>query len=168
MAMQDAPTTNATMRRSDVRIALLLMRTTGMGNGPTDCRPNLLGVFPERARRMVWLASAPFGSALSELCIAQFNVKNSGDGVDVDDVAILQQSDRPTHGGLGADMADAEAAGGAGEPAVRNQGDLAAHALPGQCCGGLQHFAHAGTAPRPLVADDDDLAFSVGALLDGL
>src|SRR5690242_9518407 len=113
-----APNTNATMVRLDVRIALLLVRATRMGHCPIDRWPNLLSVFPERTRRMVCRARAPFGLALSELGVAQFYVKDTGDRVDLDDVAVLQQCDRTADGSLGADMADAEAAGGAGETAV--------------------------------------------------
>ena len=65
-------------------------------------------------------------------------------------------------------MANAEPAGGAGEPAVGDQGDLAAHPLPGQRRRGREHLPHAGTAARPFVADHDDLALLVGPLLDRL
>src|SRR6266702_5430600 len=163
-----APNTNATMARLDVRITLFLVRAARMGYCPTDRWSNLLSIFPERTRRMVSRASAPFGLALSQLIVAQLYVKGASDRVDLDDVAILQQSDRAPNGGLGPDMADAKAAGGAGEPAVGDERDLAAHALPGQSRGGLEHFPHAGTALRPLVADTDDFALAVGAVLDGL
>src|SRR5579862_4053507 len=106
------------MVRSDVRIALFLVRTAWMGYGPSHCRPNLLGIFPERARRVIGLARAPFGFAFRELCVAQFYVKSSDDGVDLDDVAVLQQADGPAHSCFRPDMANAKAAGGAGEPAV--------------------------------------------------
>src|SRR4051794_27673736 len=108
------------MVRSNVRIALFLVRAAWMGYGPSHCRPNLLGIFPERTRRVISRARAPFGFALRELCIAQFYVKGSDDGVDLDDVAVLQQADRSAHRRFRPDMADAEAAGGAGEPAVGN------------------------------------------------
>src|SRR6516225_10326085 len=98
------------MDRSNVRIALFLVRTTRMGYGPSHCRPNLLGIFPERARRVIRLAGAPFGLAFGKLFFSQFYVKSPGDRIDLDDVAILQQSDRPAHRCLGPDMADAEAA----------------------------------------------------------
>src|SRR5205085_11528154 len=110
-------------------------------------------------------ASAPFGLALGELLVAQFYVKYAGDRVDLDDIAVLKQPDRAAYGSFRADMADAEAAGGAGEAAVGDERDLAAHALAGQRRGGLEHFPHAGTALRPLVADHEDFAFAVGALL---
>src|SRR5207344_632530 len=43
-----------------------------------------------------------------------------------------------------------------------------AGALPGQRSRGREHLSHAGTAAWPLIADHDDLAFPVGALLDRL
>src|ERR1700761_5859585 len=114
------------MERSDVRITLLLVRATWMGYGPSHCRPNLLGIFPERARRVIGLTRAPFGFTFRELCVAQFYVKGSVDGIDLDDVAVLQQADRSAHGRFRSDMADAEAAGGAGEPAVGDECDFTA------------------------------------------
>src|ERR1700753_1785427 len=97
---------------------------------------------------MVGLAWLPFGSTISEFGIGQFYVKTTGDRIDLDDVAILQQCDRATPRRLRPDMADAEAAGCAGETTVRDQGDLAAHALPGQCGRRGKDFAHAGTTAR--------------------
>src|ERR1700757_1791756 len=139
------------MIRSDVRIALLLMRTTRMGYGPSDCRPNLLGIFPKHPRCVIRLSGPPIGFAFGKLFVSQFYVKSADHRVDLDDVAILQQSDRSAHRRLRADMADAEAAGRAGEAAIGDQCYLTTHTLPGQGCSSLQHFAHAGTAARPLV-----------------
>ena len=58
--------------------------------------------------------------------------------------------------------------GGAGEPAVGNQGHRVAQALADQRAGYRQHFPHAGTALGALVADDDDVALVNLAALDGL
>src|SRR5579859_936702 len=74
-ATSAVPTINATMVRLDVRIALFLVRATRMGYGPSHRRPNLLGIFPERARRVIRLARAPFGSAFRKLFVGQFYVK---------------------------------------------------------------------------------------------
>src|SRR5205085_9140068 len=125
------PNINAKMIRSDVRITPSLARTAWMGHSPSQGWPNLLGIFPERTRHMVCLARRPFGSTFRQFGVGQFYVKGSGDGIDLDDVPVLQQPDRAPNGGFGADMANAEAAGGAREPAIGDQGDFAAHALPG-------------------------------------
>src|SRR6478609_878949 len=133
-----APNINARMIRLDVRIALFLVRTAWMGHSPINRRPNLLGIFPQRTRRMISLSGLPFGLTFSELGVGQLYVKSPDVGVDLDDVTILQQGDR------------------------------AAHALTGQRrCGG-EHFPHAGTAARSLIADHDHLALLVGLLLDRL
>src|ERR1700730_3156243 len=163
-----APNINAKMVRSDVRITLSLVRTPRMGHSPSHRWPNLLGILPQRTRRMLCLARRPFVFTSRQLGGAQFYVKSSTDGVDFDDIPIPEQPDRPADGGFRPDMADAEAAGGTGKPAIGDQRDLAAHALPGQGCRGRKHFPHAGTAPRSLVADDDDLTLAVGFLLDRL
>src|SRR6202521_1741407 len=62
-------------------------------------------------------------------------------------------------------MADAKAAGGAGEAAVGDERDLAAHALAVKRRCGSEHLAHAGAAPGTLVADDKHVAFLVLAVL---
>src|SRR5690606_23852274 len=54
------------------------------------------------------------------------------------------------------------------EAAVGDQRHLLAHSLPGESGSGGQHLAHAGAALRALVADDDDVAFPVGARLHRL
>src|SRR5262245_24877745 len=84
--------------------------------------------------------------------------------IDADDVAVPEKADRTTELRFGSDMADAEAARGAGEAPVGDEGDLVAHALSIDRRRGRQHFAHAGTAARPLIADDQHIAFLVLAL----
>src|ERR1700744_5116364 len=163
-----APNTNAKMIRLDVRITLFLVRTTWVGNRATNRGPNLLGVFPQHTRCMVGLAGLPFGLTFGELRVGQLYVKCADHGVDLDDVAVLQQADRAANGRFRPDVTDAEATGGAGEPAVGDERDFTAHALPGQRRGGREHLPHARTAARPLIADHDDLALFVGFLLDRL
>src|SRR5437899_3621265 len=109
-----APRTNASMVRLDVRITLFLVCATWVGNRPIHRRPNLLSILPQRTRRVVSRARGPFGLAFSQFRGGQFYVKTSGLGVDLDDVAVQQQRDRPANGRFRPDMADAEAAGGAG------------------------------------------------------
>ena len=65
-------------------------------------------------------------------------------------------------------MADAEAAGRARKATVRDEGDLVAHALAVEGGGGRQHLAHAGSALRTLVADDEDVPLLVPAVLHRL
>ena len=97
-----------------------------------------------------------------------FTAPTFGFGVDADGVAILDQSDRAALGRLGADMADAEAAGGAGEAPIGDQCHLLAHAEAIERSGGREHLAHAGAALGAFVADDDHFALYDLAVLDGL
>src|SRR6266849_9207862 len=117
---------------------------------------------------MIGRARLPTGLTFGELRIGQFYVKYSGIRVDLDDIAVPQKRDRPTHGRFRPDMADAEPAGSPRKPAVSDERDFAAHALPGQRRRGREHFAHAGTAARPFIANHTDFAFLVGLLLDRL
>src|SRR2546430_17067674 len=93
---------------------------------PVHRRPDLLGILPQRTRRMVSRARGPFGLAFCQFGVGQFYVKGTDLGVDLDDVAVPQQPDRAANGRFRPDMPDAEAAGGAGEPAVGEERDLAA------------------------------------------
>src|ERR1700710_2008344 len=102
---------------SDIRITLFLARPTWMGNSTIHRGSDLLGILPQRTGRMICLASPPFGFTLGELRVTQFYVKGADDRVDFDDVAVLQQRNGSADGGFRPDMADAEAAGGAGKPA---------------------------------------------------
>ena len=77
------------------------------------------------------------------------------------------QRDRSADRRLRADVADAEAARGAGEAAVGDQGDLVAGALAVKRRRGGQHLAHAGAALGALVADDENVAVLVWPVLDG-
>ena len=106
-----APNNNARMIRLDVRITLFLVRTTWMGYRAIHRWPNLLGILPQRTRRVVSRSGLPFGLTIGEFFVGQFYVKNSDVGVDLDDVTILQQCDRPADGRFRPDMADAEARG---------------------------------------------------------
>src|SRR5580693_53817 len=150
-----------------IRITRLLGTTARMGHRAIARRSDLLGVFPQIARRVFLGARPPGFGAGGELGVAQLDVERSLFGIELDDVAVADEPDRAAHGSLGADMADAEAAGRAGEPAVRDQRDLAAHALAVERSGGRQHLTHAGTAFRALVTDDQHVAFPVRPVLDG-
>src|SRR5207237_2196917 len=80
-----------------------------------------------------------------------------------DHVAVLDKPYRPADGRLRPDMANAEATCSTGKTSVRDQRHLAAHALTVERRRRRQHLAHARTAARPLVADDENLAFLVFA-----
>src|SRR5260370_16711609 len=98
---------------------------------------------------MIGRASLPTGLTFGELRIGQFYVKYSGICVDFDDIAVPQQRDRPTHGRFRPDMADAEPASGPRKPAVSDERDFAAHALPGQRPLAQPHSLPPPPPPRP-------------------
>src|SRR5262249_57163871 len=80
---------------------------------------------------------------------------------DLDDVAVAQEADRPADRRLRPDVADAEAAGRAGEAPVGDERDLAVGALAIKGSRGREHFPHAGAAARSLVADHEHVALAV-------
>src|SRR6185312_14630212 len=133
-----------------------------------DGGADLLGVLPQIAGGRVVLARLPGRLALGQFLVGELDVERAGNGVELDDVAVLQEPDRAADRRFRTDMADTEAARRAGEAAVGDERDLLAHALAVERRRGRQHLAHARTAARTLVADDEHVAFLVGAVLDRL
>ena len=132
-----------------------------MRDGALARRPDGLGVFPDRARvvpRRAWL---PLRPPLGQHRVVKPDRNRSGLGIDVDDVAIVDQTDRPALGGLGSDMTDAESPRSAREAAIGNERDLVARTLAIEHGRGRQHFPHAGAAARTLVSDDQNITLLV-------
>src|SRR6266851_1502771 len=154
------------IRALHIRIHMRLGAGAGVGDGALLGVADGLRVFPQRARLVAGFARRPGAAALGQLGIADRDVDRAGDGVDRDLVAVAQQRDRAADRRLRPDMADAEAVRRAGEAAVGDQRHPIADTLAVKGGGRRQHLAHAGPAARPLVADDDDVAVLVAALLD--
>src|SRR5579885_1012280 len=167
-AATQAATTSARAMVSDVRIAIRFGSAARMGDGALERVADLLGVFPQIARRVAVLARLPLTLALGEFLGRQLDVERALLGVDLDDVAVADEADRPADRRFRADMADAEAARRAGEAPVGDQRHLLALALAVERRRGRQHLAHTGAAFGALVADHQNLAFLVGALLHRL
>ena len=68
----------------------------------------------------------PDGAAFGEFRFGDFELDLAIGHVDADEVARLDEGDGPAGGGLGADVADARAAGGAAEAAVGDERDALA------------------------------------------
>src|SRR5271169_7065162 len=100
-----------------------------MGNGPLARWTDLLSIFPDVTGSKSGLPRPPSGAAAVELGLVEPNFERALVAVDRDDVAVAQMSDRTADRRLGADMTDAQAAGGAGKPAVGDERHLVAHAL---------------------------------------
>src|SRR5262245_54405278 len=126
--------TRAKTRALNVRIALLFAKGAGVGDSAVPGAANALCILPDGARAVVGLARLPGGAPFLELVVGQAHRKRALDGVDLDDVAVLDERDGAADGRLRPDMADAEAARGAGEAPIGDQRNLAAHALA--CEGG--------------------------------
>src|SRR5436190_5210240 len=150
----------ARRRHSDATYAHLWPGSRGWsaGDGSDACglhEPRILrehpGPVPRRRR-------GPLLPALRELVVVDEQVERAGGDVEADPVAVAHEGDRPAVGGLGRDVADAQAGRPAGEPAVGEQEDLLAQARALDGAGDGEHLAHPGTAARPLVADDDNVA----------
>src|SRR5215469_14927792 len=102
---------------------------TGMRERTQVSRSDELRVFPDRAGVVVGLARLPGGAARSQFGVGQCHVDGALLRIDDDAVTVAEQANRTANCRLRSDMADAKAAGGAGEAAVGNQRHLIAHAL---------------------------------------
>lgn len=95
-------------------------------------------------------------------------MQGPGIDVDVNAVAVLHNGDGAAAGGLRGDVADAGAAGRAGEAAVGHQRHRLRKAHAHQCRGGGQHLPHAGAALGAFVPDHQHFAMLYHAAVDGL
>src|SRR5690349_5088602 len=114
---------------SDVRIDMSFRLAARMGDGSLLGIAHGLGVAPDRARLIVMLARLPGLAPRYHFAFADRDADDALLGIDGDHVAILDQPDRAADGGFRPDMADAEAAGSAGETAIGDERHLVAHAL---------------------------------------
>src|SRR6185295_10610997 len=166
-AAANRPPSSKTRRmRSDVRITLFLARTARMRDRAIDGRPHLLGVFPQITGSEFALARLPLALAFGEFVGGKLDVERALYRVNLDDVAIADQTDRTADRRLRPDMADAEPAGCARETTVGDQCDFFAGALAIKRGRRREHLAHAGAAARPLVADYQNVAVFVFTMLD--
>src|SRR5699024_11222732 len=93
-------------------------------------------------------------AAPGELLLGDVELEQALVHVDDDAVAVLDQADQPALGRLRGDVADGDAAGAPGEPAVGDQGAGLPELAALEERRGVEHLLHAGTALRALVADD--------------
>src|SRR5512146_2761988 len=78
--------------------------------------------------------------------------------IDRNDVSVAQKANGPAHRRLRRNMSHHEPVATAGEAPIGDQRDLVRQAAADDCARGTQHLAHARTADRTFVADDDDIA----------
>src|SRR5690349_12024541 len=149
--------------RSHVRITRLLDRSARMGDGAVERRPDLLGVLPQITGGELPLPRFPILAPPLQLLCGELHIQRAFFRVDLDDVPVAQQSDRPADRGLRPDVADAEPARRAREAPVGDERDLAVGALAVERRGGRKHLAHAGAAARAFVADHQHVALAVVA-----
>src|ERR1700675_1915217 len=91
------------MRRTaalGIRITRLLGTAARMGYRAIARRSDLLGVFPQIARRIFLGSRLPGLGAGSKLAVAQLDVERALLGIEFDDVAVANEPDRAAHGGL--------------------------------------------------------------------
>ena len=101
-----------------------------MDHGAAGSIPDRLRVAPERSGRMMPRARLPGAATFLELRLRHEKVDRAGIGIDRDPVAVAEKRDRSADGRLRSDMADAQAAGAAGETSVGDEGDASPMPCP--------------------------------------
>src|SRR3954453_10175143 len=137
-----------------------------MRHGPARCLANQSRIFGEGAGTMTRRTRLPIVSASSEFLLVDQHIHPPVRCIDPDPVTIAYQRQGTADEGLGRHIADAHSARGAGEPSIRDQGHLLAHALSVDQRGDAEHLAHAWAANRPFIADHKHLARLVVAVVN--
>src|SRR5579885_1345738 len=109
-AAESSASRRAMRSLTDIRVDMGLRLAARMGDRAFLGVAHGRSIAPERAGLIVVAARLPGLAALGELAVAEVDGERALLGVQADDVAVLQEPDRPADGRLGADMADAEAA----------------------------------------------------------
>src|SRR3990172_8082423 len=144
-----------------ISIARYFHACAGMGHGTGPRRPNLVRILPQIPALERDRPRLPRLRTLFQLSLVKLDIERALLGVEHDHVPVADERDGAADGSLRPDMADAKAARGAREAAIGDERHLVAHALAVDRRRGRQHLAHAGAAPRSLIADDDHVAFLV-------
>src|SRR5207253_568678 len=99
-------------------------------------------IFCQRTCAMTWRALLPIAPASGEFLLVDQQVHAAASGINPDLVAVADKRQRAANKRLRRYIADTHAARGAGEPPIRDQGHLLAHALAVDERGNAKHLAH--------------------------
>ena len=141
--------------------------TAFMGDGAEIGLPDELCVFGEKSAFVAGHRRAPYGTTRCQFACAGEQVHAAVGDVDADPITVADECERAADRRLRRYVADADAAGGAGEAAVGDERHLLPHLLATDDRRHAEHPAHPRTADRAFVAHDQHLAGLVGARLDG-
>ena len=100
-----------------------------------------------------------------EVCVY---INGAGFNIDGDCVAVADMGNRAAVGRFGRNMADNETIRRARETAVCNERNMIGEVLSDKRRRYAEHFAHAGTARRAFIADDNNVAFFNAVILHDL
>ena len=126
------------------------------------------GIFGQDAPGVAWLGSAFHALRREAISLGVMSIQFEFPflGVDGDGIAVLDEGDGTADISFGRDVADDEAVAAAAETAIGDERHVFAKAFAHDGGGGREHFPHAGTAARPFITDDDDVAFDDAAVED--
>src|SRR3989337_2508762 len=125
---------------------------------PGICRGYDLCIPAEPPGLDLRLPRLPRGKPFFDLRIRNLQFELPVRNVDKDFVAVMHDRDRAAFGRLWGNVPNARALAAAREPAVGDQGNGLAEPHAGDGGGRREHFAHARSALRPLIADHDHVA----------
>ena len=127
-----------------------------------------IGVFRHDAAGIMWRRRLPGASPRLKFVGAQVHIQAARIDVDVDDVALLKQTNRAANGCFWRDMPDHQAARRPRKAPIGHQHHRATQSLADQRRRHLQHLLHTWATNRPLIANDDHIAWLDRLLFDGL
>src|SRR5262245_61655445 len=138
----------------------------GIGHGPKRSRRHLGSIFRQHPATVARFWAPPSLQSRANLILGNAEIDRPGFRVDRDRVSIPHNREWPSIERLWRDVTHHEAMGASGETSVGNQRDVFAQATPHHGACRREHFAHARSAARTLIANHDDIAFFDVALED--
>src|SRR3989442_2487714 len=100
----------------------------------------------------------PVGSKALQLCFCKVDLQPTRLRIDGDRVAFFDERDCSAYCCLGRNMSYDDAIRAAGKSSIGDQADRITESGADDRGGWRQHLAHAGTALRPFVTNDDNVA----------
>jgi hypothetical protein len=112
----------------------------------------------EEAGRCPWGRRSPLQTPCLPRLTTHIQRQRTLGNVNLDRIAVLDQRNRTSLDGFGANVTNGRTPGRAGEAAVGEQSDAIVETLPSNRRGGEEHFGHSGSSARAFIANDDDVA----------
>src|SRR5438034_1061238 len=143
-------------------------RRAVMSNGPAGRLADQACIFGKRPSPMPGWPPCPCVPSLRQFIVVDQQIHAARAGIDPDSVSFAHQRQRAADERFRTDIADAHSARRAEKPPVGDKRDLLSHPVPVNQCGNAQHLAHAGTADRTFITNDENLTRGIFAIANSI